>query len=173
MLILRNRHLPPEIHLAEDKDRNTKAFTQPADVWCFGMVMLEVSVFWMHHILYIYLYTQLLQTLSEKPPFFHMNELQASTTVAYKHGKPDQARYPAFPHDNACWQIMRKCWHWESLQREKMCNLLQDLNKLTWHLQTSFPFVPFTIPSSHICLSTTTIFSFVKFHAMNRKYYIF
>ncbi|KIK04447.1 hypothetical protein K443DRAFT_416579 [Laccaria amethystina LaAM-08-1] len=105
-----HRHLPPEILLADDNNRNTKAFTQAADVWCFGMVMLE--------------------TLSGKQPFFHMNELQAATAVAYKHEKPDQNRYPAFPHNDTCWQIMGKCWHKEPSQREEMCKLLQYLNAL-------------------------------------------
>ena len=37
--------MAPEILLAEGDNRNTKAFTQAADVWCFGMVMLEVRAF--------------------------------------------------------------------------------------------------------------------------------
>lgn len=104
------RHLPPEILLADNENRTTKTFTQQADVWCFGMVMLE--------------------TLSGKQPFFHLNEFQAAQAVASDGKIPDQNRYPALPHDNACWKIMGKCWHWEPSHREEMCNLSQYLNTL-------------------------------------------
>lgn len=50
--------MPPEILLAEDENRTTKIFTQAADIWCFGMVMLEVRALEMRHILSIYLRTQ-------------------------------------------------------------------------------------------------------------------
>lgn len=106
-----HRHLPPEIHLAEDDDRTTKAFTKPADVWCFGMAMLE--------------------TLSGKEPFFYLSEYKAAQAVATDREIPDQNCYPALPHGNAYWKIMGKCWHWEPSHREEIGNLLQDLNTLS------------------------------------------
>lgn len=106
-----HRHLPPEILTAENEKRTTKAFTQPADVWCFSMVMLE--------------------TLTGKIPFWYMIELQAANAVAYGNEKPKQKRYPAFLHDQSCWDIMRRCWHIDPSQREKMPGLLQSLNDLT------------------------------------------
>ncbi|EDR02568.1 uncharacterized protein LACBIDRAFT_332398 [Laccaria bicolor S238N-H82] len=100
-----------EIHLAEDDDRTTKAFTKPADVWCFGMAMLE--------------------TLSGKEPFFYLSEYKAAQAVATDREIPDQNCYPALPHGNAYWKIMGKCWHWEPSHREEIGNLLQDLNTLS------------------------------------------
>jgi len=103
-----HRYLPPEILMAEN--RTTKDFTQPADVWCFGMLMLE--------------------TLTGKIPFWYLSELQAAMAVSYSNEKPDQNRYPTFDHDQSCWGIMRRCWHVDPSQREGMPGLLKSLNDL-------------------------------------------
>lgn len=80
------RHLPPEALLAENNRYTDALLTRTADVWCFGMVMLE--------------------TLTGKKPFFHLKQYQAAAAVAIRKKKPNRNRYPCFPQDENCWEIM-------------------------------------------------------------------
>ena len=85
---------------------------------------------WVTSFLSTYALNILLQILSGKQPFFYLTEFQAAKAI--ESGKiPDHNRYSAFPHDDACWPIMGKCWHKEPERREEICNLLQDLNALS------------------------------------------
>ena len=59
-----------------------------------------------------------------------MFELEALMAVTYGNERPNQNRYPTFPHDESCWDIMRRCWHVDPSQREEMPGLLKSLNAL-------------------------------------------
>ena len=64
-------------------------------------------------------------------PFWYLIDVQAVMGVAYGNEKREQNLYPTFPHDQGCWDIMRRCWHVDPSQREEMPGLLQSLNVLT------------------------------------------
>ena len=93
------------------------------------MVMLEACLFF--HYAYHVLLTRLFQTLTGKIPFWYMIDVQAVLGVAYRNEKPKQNLYPSFPYDQGCWDIMRRCWHGDPSQREKMPGLMQSLKDLT------------------------------------------
>ena len=59
-----------------------------------------------------------------------MDESQAIVAVAYTKEKPNRKRYPSFPHERSCWEIMERCWHDEPSRRAEMHCLLQSLDAL-------------------------------------------
>jgi len=127
--------------------------------WCSRFVLSKcVTSF-----LSTYVLNTLLQTLSGKQPFFHLNEFQAAKAVASDGKIPDQNRHPRFPHDDACWQIMGDCWHREPSRRKEMCTLSQDLNILkSWHQMLSFR------PLHDTLISYISIHCYVQFRRVLR-----
>ena len=69
-----------------------------------------------------------------------MIELQAKDAIAFRKEKPDRYRYPRFPHDENCWEIMERCWHYEPSQRQEMHCLLQSLDAVLWRSLRTIPF---------------------------------